>query len=127
MRYLDKETVVALHERMTDIVGGSHGLRDEGLLESAIGSALASFGGVEVYPTLAEKAARLAYSLIANHAFYDGNKRIGVLAMLTLLALNGSPISPSDEELVWLGLGAASGELGYKEILAFVKKQLSAI
>ena len=127
MKYFDKETVIAMHRLMTDRVGGSHGIRDEGLLESAVGSALASYGGVEVYPTLEEKAARLAYSLIANHAFFDGNKRIGVLAMLALLSLNDAPITPTDEELVWLGLGVAAGKLGYCEILAFVKKQLSAI
>ena len=122
MKYFDKETVIAMHRLMTDRVGGSHGLRDEGLLESAIAGALASFGGVEVYPTLEEKAARLAYSLIANHAFCDGNKRIGVLAMLALLSLNGAPIFPTDEELVWLGLGVAAGELEYEAVLAFVRE-----
>ena len=121
MRYFDKETVIAMHRLMTDTVGGSHGLRDGGLLESAIGSALASFGGVEVYPTLEEKAARLAYALIANHAFFDGNKRIGVLAMLSLLSLNGAPISPTDEELVSLGLGVAAGRKTYEDVLAFVR------
>ena len=122
MKNLTKETVLALHRLMTDTIGGSHGLRDAGLLESAVLSAFAGFGGVEVYPSLEEKAARLGYSLIANHAFFDGNKRIGLLAMLTFLALNGASITPTDEELITLGLGVASGEMGYEELLALIRK-----
>ena len=122
MRSLEKETVVALHRLLTDTVGGAHGLRDGGLLDSAVLAAYATFDGVELYPTVEEKAARLAYSLIANHAFLDGNKRIGILAMLTLLAANGRTLSPTDEELTALGLGVAAGKLGYEEILAFIRK-----
>ena len=120
MRYLEKETVVALHALMTEAVGGAHGLRDAGLLESAVSGAFLTFGGEELYPTVREKAARLTHSLIANHAFFDGNKRIGILVMLTFLSLSGDPISPSDEALVDLGLGVARGELGYGDILAFI-------
>lgn len=122
MRSLEKETVVALHRLLTDTVGGAHGLRDGGLLDSAVLAAYATFDGVELYPTVEEKAARLAYSLISNHAFLDGNKRIGVLAMLTLLAANGRPLSPTDEELTALGLGVAAGRLGYGDILGFIRK-----
>ena len=121
MRSLEKETVVALHRLLTDTVGGAHGLRDGGLLDSAVLAAYATFDGVELYPTVEEKAARLAYSLIANHAFFDGNKRIGVLAMLTLLAANGRTLSPTDEELTALGLGVAAGRLGYGDILGFIR------
>lgn len=122
MRSLEKETVVALHRLLTDTVGGAHGLRDGGLLDSAVLAAYATFDGVELYPTVEEKAARLAYSLISNHAFLDGNKRIGILAMLTLLAANGRTLSPTDEELTALGLGVAAGKLGYEEILGFIRK-----
>ena len=122
MRSLEKETVMALHRLLTDTVGGAHGLRDGGLLDSAVLAAYATFDGVELYPTVEEKAARLAYSLIANHAFFDGNKRIGILAMLTLLAANGRTLSPTDEELTALGLGVAAGRLGYEEILGFIRK-----
>ena len=120
MKSLDKETVVALHRLLTDTVGGAHGLRDGGLLDSAVLAAYATFGGVELYPTVEEKAARLGHSLISNHAFLDGNKRIGILAMLTLLAANSITLSPTDEELTALGLGVAAGELGYEDILAFI-------
>ena len=121
MKSLTADTLTALHRLMTDASGGSHGLRDRGLLESAAASPYQAFGGVEAYPTLAEKAARLCYALVANHSFVDGNKRIGVLAMLTLLELNGEPIRPSDGALVALGLGAAAGELSYADILAFIE------
>ena len=121
MKSLTADALVALHRLLTDTSGGSHGLRDRGLLESAAASPYQVFGGVEAYPTLAEKAARLCYALVANHSFVDGNKRIGVLAMLTLLELNGEPIRPSDDALVALGLGAAAGELSYADILAFIK------
>ena len=121
MRSLEKETVMALHRLLTDTVGGAHGLRDGGLLDSAVLAAYATFDGVELYPTVEEKAARLAYSLIANHAFLDGNKRIGILAMLTLLAANGRTLSPTDEELTALGLGVAAGRLGYGDILGFIR------
>ena len=112
---------MALHRLLTDTVGGAHGLRDGGLLDSAVLAAYATFDGVELYPTVEEKAARLAYSLIANHAFLDGNKRIGILAMLTLLAANGRTLSPTDEELTALGLGVAAGRLGYGDILGFIR------
>ena len=122
MKILTADTLTALHRLMTDASGGSHGLRDRGLLESAAASPHQAFGDVEAYPTLDEKAARLCYALVANHAFVDGNKRIGVLAMLTLLALNGEPIHPDDGALIALGLGAAAGELSYADILSFIKK-----
>ena len=121
MRSLEKETVVALHRLLTDTVGGAHGLRDGGLLDSAVLAAYATFDGVELYPTVEEKAARLACSLISIHAFLDGNKRIGILAMLTLLAANGRTLSPTDEELTALGLGVAAGRLGYGDILGFIR------
>lgn len=126
MRSLEKETVMALHRLLTDTVGGAHGLRDGGLLDSAVLAAYATFDGVELYPTVEEKAARLAHSLIANHAFVDGNKRIGILVMLTFLRANGVPLVARDEELVALGLGVAAGELGYREILAFIEAHVKS-
>lgn len=82
MILLTVDEIIGLHEKLVDATGGSAGLRDRGLLESAVYSADASFDDIALYPTVEEKAARLAYSLIHNHAFADGNKRIGVLAML---------------------------------------------
>ena len=95
--------------------------RDRGLLESAVYSADASFDDVEIYPTIEEKAARLAYSLISNHAFVDGNKRIGVFVMLMTLRLNGIRLVYTQPELIELGLQAASGIMKYEEILNWIK------
>ena len=81
----------------------------------------AAFGGIELYPTLAEKAARLAYGLISNHPFVDGNKRIGVLAMLVMLRLNGMELAYSQQELTDFGLDAAAGKLEYEDILGWIR------
>ena len=74
---LTKDKALLLHELMARETGGSVGVRDEGLLESALEAAFSGFGGTEFYPTTEEKGARLGYNLISNHAFVDGNKRIG--------------------------------------------------
>lgn len=121
MMILTVEEITALHTRLTARTGGSDGLRDRGLLESAVYSAQTSFAGQEVYPTLDEKAARLMYALVNNHAFVDGNKRIGVLAMLVTLRLNGAALRYSQEELACLGLDAASGKADYEAILAWIR------
>lgn len=100
------------------------GCRDRGLLESAVYSADSSFGDVEVYPSLEEKAARLAFAITGNHAFVDGNKRTGMLVMLLTLRLNGRTLRYTQAELVDLGLGTADGSLGYEEILAWIISHL---
>ena len=105
---------------MAETTGGSVGVRDENLLESALENAFATFDGTELYPTKEEKAAALAFSLVSNHAFVDGNKRIGVYVMLSFLALNGVRIEAADEEVVRLGLGIADGSLQSGEILAWI-------
>ena len=81
-----------------------------------------TFDGKDLYPTKTEKAARLGYSLISNHAFVDGNKRIGVHVMLAFLEFNGIHMKFSDEELVEFGLGVASGDIGYEEVLAWINE-----
>ena len=115
------EEVLLLHEKLLAATGGSPGLRDRGLLESAVWSVDAAFGEVEQYPSVEEKAARLAFALVTNHAFVDGNKRVGMLAMLVTLELNGITLRYAQEELVALGLDAAAGHAGYEEILAWVR------
>lgn len=121
MILLTVDEIIMLHEKLLRATGGLPGLRDRGLLESAVFGIEASFEEVEQYPTLEEKAARLAFSLIANHAFADGNKRVGVLAMLVTLKLNGIGVQYSQQELVELGLSTASGKAGYHEILSWVR------
>ncbi len=115
-----KEKVLLLHQIIAEATGGSIGVRDEGLLESALESAYASFGGQAFYPSKEEKGARLGYALISNHAFVDGNKRIGVYVMLAFLEMNGIRIRCTDEELVHVGLSVADGSMGYEEVLQWV-------
>ena len=84
-----KDKVLLLHKLIAQETGGSIGVRDEALLDSALENAFAGFGEQEFYPTKEEKGARLGYTLISNHAFVDGNKRIGMYVMLTFLEVNG--------------------------------------
>lgn len=119
---LSSEKVKLLHQLMAEATGGSVGVRDEGLLDSAIEGAFATFDGVELYPSKEEKAAKLGYSLISNHAFVDGNKRIGVYVMLSFLELNGIHIEAADEDVVSLGLGVADGRKEQKDILDWIHK-----
>ena len=116
------EKVKLLHQLMAEATGGSVGVRDEGLLDSAIEGAFATFDGVELYPSKEEKAAKLGYSLISNHAFVDGNKRIGVYVMLSFLELNGIHIKAADKDVVSLGLGVADGSMGQNDILDWIHK-----
>ena len=117
-----QEKVLLLHQLITEETGGDPGLRDFGLLDSALESAYATFDGNDLYPTKEEKAARLGFALISNHAFVDGNKRIGMYIMLTFLEVNGLRARPTNEEIVRVGLGVASGEIKYDELLAWVRK-----
>ena len=119
---LSSEKVKLLHQLMAEATGGSVGVRDEGLLDSAIEGAFATFDGVELYPSKEEKAAKLGYSLISNHAFVDGNKRIGAYVMLSFLELNGIHIEAADEDVVSLGLGVADGRMEQKDILDWIHK-----
>ena len=120
MMKFSKEKVLLLHQIMAEATGGSIGLRDEGLLDSALESAFAGFGDQEFYPTKEEKGARLGFSLISNHAFVDGNKRIGVYIMLSFLEMNGIRLQCRDDELVEIGLSVASGKMRYEELLQWV-------
>ena len=120
MILLTVDEVIMLHGKLLEATGGFPGLRDRGLLESAVLSVNAGFEDVERYPTAGEKAARLAYALISNHPFVDGNKRVGVLSMLMMLKLNGVTLRYTQQELIDLGLAAASGRMGYEEILEWI-------
>lgn len=115
-----REKVLLLHKLLAEATGGAVGVRDEGLLDSALEGAFAGFGDREFYPTKEEKGARLGYSLISNHAFVDGNKRIGIYVMLSFLEMNGIKLRCTDEELVHIGLSVADGSMGYEELLQWV-------
>lgn len=116
-----KEKVLLLHQLMAEATGGDVGIRDEALLESAIENIYATFDGVELYPSKEEKAARLGFSLISNHAFVDGNKRIGIYVMLSFLELNCIKIWASNEDVVNLGLSVADGSANYDDILKWIQ------
>lgn len=118
---LTKDQVLSIYEMLIQKTGGSHGVMNESLIDSAINNIWQTFDGVELYPTLEEKGARLAYSLVRNHSFADGNKRIGILAMLIFFAVNGIEISCTDAELVETGLALASGQMGYEALLAWLR------
>ena len=117
-----KDKVLLLHQLIAQETGGSVGIRDEGLLESALETAFSSFDGQEFYPTKEEKGARIGHSLISNHAFVDGNKRIGVYVMLTFLEVNGIRLDCTNEEVVHVGLSVADGSMDYDALLAWIKE-----
>ena len=117
----DKEKVLLLQQLLIESTGGSAGVRDFGLLDSALASAFQTFDGVDLYPTKEEKAARLGFNLVSNHAFVDGNKRIGLLVMLSFLAINGINIKYTDDELIEIGLSLASGNMSYENLLEWIK------
>lgn len=110
MILLTVEEVQRFHTRLIQKTGGSDGVRDMGLLESSVYSANAGFDGYELYPEVEQKAARLMYSLISNHAFVDGNKRSGTLVMLMTLELNRISLGYTQSELISLALDVASGK-----------------
>lgn len=116
-----KEKVLLLHKLIAEETGGSIGVRDEALLESALEAAFAGFGDKEFYPTKEEKGARLGYSLVSNHAFVDGNKRIGMYVMITFLEVNGIHMDCTNEEVTELGLALADGSVGYEALLKWVR------
>ena len=119
---ITKEQIFSLYEMLLQKTGGSSGVVNESLMYTAVNSIWQTFDGVELYPTLEEKGARLGYSLVRNHSFADGNKRIGILAMLTFLSVNGVEISCTDEELVETGLNLASGLMDSEALLAWLRE-----
>ena len=124
MKVLSKRQILMLHSMLVAQSGGADGLRDEGLLESAINTPLQTFGGQELYPTVLEKAARLGYGLIHNHPFLDGNKRIGTHAMLVFLDINNITLSYEDDDLIAAILRVASGEMDDSELLEWLKTHI---
>lgn len=125
MTKFTKEQVMLLHQYIAEETGGAVGVRDEGLLESALETAFATFGGRELYPSKEEKAARLGASLVANHAFLDGNKRIGMYVVLTFLETNGIRLDCTDADIVRAGLSLADGSMGYDGLLAWIRERVS--
>lgn len=111
MRYLSIQEVLELHRRLLAESGGIPGLRDENALESAVAQPLMTFGGEDLYPTPLDKASALGFSLIRNHPFVDGNKRVGHAAMEVFLIVNGFEIETSVDEQEEVILRVAAGAL----------------
>jgi len=116
----DKNDVLRLYKMIVDYTGGTFGIRDETMLESAIMAPYQTFGGEELYPTIMSKAARLGYGLVKNHPFIDGNKRIGIFVMLVFLSVNSIKMDFSDDEIINMGINTASGNLNYEDILSIL-------
>ena len=126
MRYLVLAEVVELHRCLLHATGGAPGIRDFGALESAIAQPKATFAGVDLYPTLAEKATALCFALIQGHPFVDGNKRVGHAAMETFLVLNGAEIESSVADQERLILDLAAGRLGRSQLTDWLRQHLKA-
>ena len=117
---LSKSQVLLIHDQLISETGGSSGLRDEGMLDSALNAPFQTFGGEDVYPSLQKKAARLCFGLVKNHPFVDGNKRIGAHAMLVFLALNGIELQHTQSELSDVILQLAAGEIEATDLLRWI-------
>lgn len=122
-----KEKVLLLHKFIAEETGGSIGVRDEALLDSALEAAFAGFGDKEFYPTKEEKGARLGYTLISNHAFVDGNKRIGMYVMLTFLEVNGIRMDCTNDDVTHVGLSVADGSMKYEDLLKWVREHKTTL
>ena len=117
---LSKLQVLLIHDQLISETGGSSGLRDEGILDSALNAPFQTFSGEDVYPSLQQKAARLCFGLVKNHPFVDGNKRIGAHVMLVFLALNGIELQHSQTELSDVILRLAAGEIEATDLLHWI-------
>lgn len=123
MKKLRAGQALRLHAMLIAQTGGSDGLRDSGMLDMALSGAFQTFGGDDIYPTTQHKAARLAFSIVKNHPFVDGNKRIGLFVMLVFLELNGIALTYTQPELVELGLGLADGTITAEAVLEWIQKR----
>lgn len=121
MKYLTREQVINLHQALIKTSGGSLGIRDEGMLDSALKTPLQTFDKRELFPTILDKATRLAFGLIKNHPFIDGNKRIGTHAMLIFLALNNIVLSYKDEELIDIIFKVASDRADENDLYNWIE------
>ena len=124
MYYIGLNAVLALHRRIIQTSGGSAGIRDYGGLESAIAQPLMTFGGQDLYPTVIEKAAALCFSLIGNHPFVDGNKRVGHAVMEEFLIFNGYRIDATVDMQEQIILGVASGEVSREQLVEWLREHI---
>ena len=124
MIWITADDVIQIHSRVIQRSGGMDGLRDRAGLEAAVSAPMQSFGGQDLYPTTVEKIARLGYGLASNHAFVDGNKRIGAMMTQLLLKWNGFQMSLSSGELADMFIAIADGSAGESDLLAWIQRHL---
>lgn len=127
IQYITLDEVIAIHDNMVSLYGGSHGIRDLGLVESAISRPKASFGGEDLYPDLFFKAAALFHSLMFNHAFVDGNKRTTISTAARFLSMNGFELTVSNREFVEFPLKVENNHLSLEEIAKWLKENSKQI
>ena len=125
-KFLTVEQVLDLHATLIDHHGGSHGLRDPGLLESAVMAPQQTFGGELLYKSLAEMAVAYWIGLVGNHPFVDGNKRVGLFAFDTFLLMNGRRVGMTNDEAVGMTLRIACGEHDRQTLVEFVESRIGA-
>ena len=125
--FLSVEVVLQIHARVVEEYGGDCGLRDRGLLESAVGMPRSTFAGEFLHGSDAEKAAAYHYHLCANHPFVDGNKRVAVAAAEVFLLMNACELIAEDDELEEMTIGVAGGELSKEAVIAFFKQHVSEV
>lgn len=123
MILISKEQVLKIHSALIKETGGIDGMRDENLLDSALNLPFQTFDSKELYPELSGKAAQLSFSIIKNHPFLDGNKRIGVHIMLVFLALNNVKLSYTQKELIDFGLKVADSSLSKDDLKNWIQKK----
>lgn len=121
---LTKDQIIMLHEAIYERYGGALGVLNEGMLDSALQAPFLTFGGEELLPEMKDKIIRLAYGLIKNHSFRDGNKRIGALVLLTLLEINGYHVSATNEEFANIIMGIAASEKNDKDLSDWVDNHI---
>lgn len=121
VKYITLDVVIAIHDDMIERYGGSHGIRDLGLIQSALARPQASFGGEDLYPTVLDKAAALFHSLIFNHAFMDGNKRTSITTTARFLYINGYELTAEKEEFVAFPLRVENKHLSLEEIAEWLR------
>ena len=124
MQYLTQNEVLDLHQQIIERTGGLSGIRDLGALQSAIAQPRMTFDGVDLYPTVEEKAASLCFSLVCNHPFVDGNKRVGHAAMETLLVLGGCEIKSATDDSERIILGVASGSVSREQLVQWLREHI---
>ena len=125
MKILSKQQILMLHSALLAPTGGLDGIRDEGLLDSALNTPFQTFAEQDLYPTTLEKAARLGFGLIRNHPFLDGNKRIGTHAMLVFLDINSITLAYRDDDLISAILSVASDTMDYAGLLRWLQSHLA--